>query len=81
LSFDPARNGKERRAPTHRAGYFPFGVLAFLHDVGKANSGFQAKRWKDKRDIPRYWPLHAGHGVEGLKLFEPRLRLAADEPT
>jgi CRISPR-associated endonuclease/helicase Cas3 len=21
-------------------------VLVFLHDVGKANSGFQAKRWK-----------------------------------
>jgi CRISPR-associated endonuclease/helicase Cas3 len=50
-------------------------VLAFLHDVGKANSGFQAKRWKDKRDIPRYWPLHAGHGVEGLKLFNPDNRL------
>lgn len=50
-------------------------VLAFLHDVGKANSGFQAKRWKDKRDIPRCWPLHAGHGVEGLKLFNPDNRL------
>lgn len=50
-------------------------VLAFLHDIGKANSGFQAKRWKDRRDIPKYWPLHAGHGVEGLRLFNPDNRL------
>lgn len=50
-------------------------VLAFLHDIGKANSGFQAKRWKNMRDIPKGWPLHAGHGVEGLKLFNPDNRL------
>jgi len=50
-------------------------VLAFLHDIGKANSGFQAKRWKNMRDIPKGWPLHAGHGVEGLRLFNPDNRL------
>ncbi|MEO6421961.1 MAG: CRISPR-associated helicase Cas3', partial [Candidatus Nitrotoga sp.] len=45
-------------------------VLAFLHDIGKANCGFQAKRWKNSQDIPRVWPRHAGHGIEALKLFE-----------
>ncbi|MHB1621433.1 MAG: CRISPR-associated endonuclease Cas3'' [Sulfuricella sp.] len=44
-------------------------VLVFLHDIGKANSGFQAKRWKKPQDIPRVWPLHAGHGIEAVKLF------------
>lgn len=43
-------------------------VLAFLHDIGKANCGFQAKRWKTK--IPPSWPVQitAGHGVEAVKL-------------
>ncbi|MCK0509946.1 CRISPR-associated helicase Cas3' [Aromatoleum buckelii] len=47
-------------------------VLAFLHDIGKANSGFQAKRWKNERDIPAIWPVHvhAGHGSEAFKLFD-----------
>lgn len=45
-------------------------VLAFLHDIGKANSGFQAKRWKNKPDIPLEWPHHAGHGIEAIRLFE-----------
>lgn len=45
-------------------------VLVFLHDIGKANSGFQAKRWKNKPDVPREWPYHAGHGIEGIRLFE-----------
>lgn len=47
-------------------------VLVFLHDIGKANSGFQAKRWKNERDIPPDWPVrvHAGHGVEAFKLFD-----------
>ncbi|CAG9932377.1 CRISPR-associated helicase Cas3' [Candidatus Nitrotoga arctica] len=45
-------------------------VLVFLHDIGKANSGFQAKRWKNSQDIPKGWPLHAGHGIEAIRLFE-----------
>ena len=55
-------------------------VLAFLHDIGKANSGFQAKRWKEK--IPRYWPVQitAGHGSEALKLFEVASAAQAVEP-
>lgn len=44
-------------------------VLVFLHDLGKANSGFQAKRWS-KGGLPRGWPLPAGHGREVLKLFD-----------
>jgi CRISPR-associated endonuclease/helicase Cas3 len=43
-------------------------VLVFLHDLGKANSGFQAKRWV-KEALPPEWPLHAGHGIEATKLF------------
>jgi CRISPR-associated endonuclease/helicase Cas3 len=45
-------------------------VLVFLHDIGKANSGFQAKRWKNRSEIPLEWPHHAGHGIEAIKLFE-----------
>ena len=48
-------------------------VLVFLHDLGKANSGFQAKRWKNSQDIPKGWPLHAGHGIETVKLCDEPL--------
>lgn len=50
-------------------------VLVFLHDIGKANSGFQAKRWKNSQDILRAWPvrIHAGHGIEAIKLFNDPL--------
>lgn len=50
-------------------------ALVFLHDVGKANSGFQAKRWKNRRDVPKDWPCHAGHGIEAFKLFDLSNRL------
>ena len=55
-------------------------VLAFLHDIGKANSGFQAKRWK--RGIPHGWPVRitAGHGREVFSLFKVGTALAAIEP-
>ena len=47
-------------------------VLVFLHDIGKANSGFQAKRWRRECDIPPEWPvrIHAGHGSEVFRLFD-----------
>jgi CRISPR-associated endonuclease/helicase Cas3 len=47
-------------------------VLVFLHDIGKANSGFQAKRWRNNNDIPAEWPvhIHAGHGSEVFALFD-----------
>lgn len=51
--------------------------LVFLHDVGKANAGFQAKRWLDS-ERPRWisetghsceWLL-AGHGIEAIALID-----------
>ncbi|ACV35540.1 CRISPR-associated helicase/endonuclease Cas3 [Accumulibacter sp.] len=55
-------------------------VLAFLHDIGKANSGFQAKRWRDR--IPVAWPVRisAGHGPEAFKLFDVPTAAAAVQP-
>lgn len=45
-------------------------VLAFLHDVGKANAGFQAKRWSQTdRSTPQGWPVSAGHTSEALCIF------------
>lgn len=43
-------------------------ALVFLHDLGKANAGFQAKRWRDE-DRPRAW-LTAGHGIEAIALLD-----------
>lgn len=43
-------------------------ALVFLHDLGKVNSGFQAKRWM-AGERPDCWPLPAGHGVEATLLF------------
>jgi CRISPR-associated endonuclease/helicase Cas3 len=43
-------------------------ALVFLHDLGKANAGFQAKRWLDA-ERPRGW-LKAGHGAEAIALLE-----------
>jgi CRISPR-associated endonuclease/helicase Cas3 len=43
-------------------------ALVFLHDVGKANAGFQAKRWLDT-ERPRGW-LKAGHGAEAIALLD-----------
>jgi CRISPR-associated endonuclease/helicase Cas3 len=46
-------------------------VLAFLHDVGKANTGFQARRWKLPECPPDYWTARTpwGHGPEGWALM------------
>ena len=43
-------------------------AFAFLHDIGKANAGFQAKRWSDD-SRPRAW-LTAGHGIEAIALLD-----------
>ncbi|RTL36231.1 MAG: CRISPR-associated helicase Cas3' [Rhodocyclaceae bacterium] len=43
-------------------------VLAFLHDYGKANAGFQGKRW-ERAERPRHW-FTAGHGAEAIALLD-----------
>ena len=43
-------------------------ALVFLHDLGKANAGFQAKRWLDS-ERPR-GRLTAGHGTEAIALLD-----------
>lgn len=45
-------------------------ALAFLHDVGKANAGFQVKRWRQmEQPAPQGWPAPAGHTNEALCVF------------
>lgn len=49
-------------------------VLVFLHDVGKANAGFQSRRWQSPERPPGYWPtLPFGHGPEGWELIAGRV--------
>jgi len=44
-------------------------VLAFLHDIGKANAGFQSRRWVSADEGPRTWPRAPyGHSAEGWAL-------------
>jgi CRISPR-associated endonuclease/helicase Cas3 len=45
-------------------------ALAFLHDIGKANAGFQAKQWiSTEQSTPAGWPQVAGHTSEALFIF------------
>lgn len=45
-------------------------ALAFLHDIGKSNAGFQAKRWQTlSQAAPVGWPAPAGHTNEALDIF------------
>lgn len=49
-------------------------VLVFLHDVGKANAGFQSRRWQLPDRPPRLWPTTPfGHGPEGWELIAGRV--------
>lgn len=48
-------------------------VLAFLHDIGKANAAFQAKRWREQK-----WPLPwngtaGGHSAEAMDILKDPL--------
>jgi CRISPR-associated endonuclease/helicase Cas3 len=58
-------------------------ALAFLHDVGKANSGFQAKRWLVSLQFTKMgWPAPSGHTNEALCIFDDEkllLQLPVDE--
>ena len=44
-------------------------VIVFLHDLGKANAGFQAKYWARSDAVPTGWPMPCGHGSEAWMLF------------
>jgi CRISPR-associated endonuclease/helicase Cas3 len=44
-------------------------VLAFLHDIGKANAGFQGRCWLASDPRSRHWPHACGHSTEGWLLF------------
>lgn len=45
-------------------------VLAFLHDIGKANAGFQSRRWASSKERPLRWPTAPyGHGAEAWALL------------
>ncbi|TSA07082.1 MAG: CRISPR-associated helicase Cas3', partial [Comamonadaceae bacterium] len=49
-------------------------VLVFLHDVGKANAGFQSRRWQLPDRPPANWPTAPfGHGPEGWELISGRV--------
>ena len=49
-------------------------VLVFLHDIGKANAGFQSQRWKLPERAPVSWPTAPfGHGPEGWELISGRV--------
>lgn len=49
-------------------------VLVFLHDVGKANAGFQSRRWQLTEHPPQLWPTNpSGHGPEGWELIAGRV--------
>lgn len=50
------------------------GVLAFLHDIGKANVGFQGRYWVASSERPPRWPAaQSGHGPQGWALFDQSL--------
>ena len=52
-------------------------ALTFLHDIGKANAGFQGRFWPDASDRPAGWHVPAcGHGPQGWALFAGALHEA-----
>lgn len=53
-------------------------ALAFVHDIGKANTGFQGRFWRRRDERPSYWPaVECGHGPQGWALFRGSLHGAA----
>lgn len=53
-------------------------VLVFLHDIGKANAGFQSRRWQLPERPPGDWPTSPfGHGPEGWELISGGVHNAA----
>ncbi|MBE0474406.1 MAG: CRISPR-associated helicase Cas3' [Rhodoferax sp.] len=62
---------KTARRALDAADFQRLAVLVFLHDVGKANAGFQSRRWKLPESPPDYWTARSpsGHGPEGWTLI------------
>ncbi|WP_326543546.1 CRISPR-associated helicase Cas3' [Pseudorhodoferax sp.] len=54
-------------------------VLGFLHDIGKANAGFQVRYWRERAARPPGWFAvpECGHGPQGWALFDNCLHDAA----
>jgi CRISPR-associated endonuclease/helicase Cas3 len=54
-------------------------VLVFLHDIGKANAGFQSRRWRSPEHPPDDWTARtpSGHGPEGWALISGGVHNAA----
>lgn len=59
--------------PLHDSDRARLAVLAFLHDIGKANAGFQSKYWSDSSHRPPGWPRPCGHGAQGWDLIDAYL--------
>jgi len=57
--------------PLHDVDKARLTVLAYLHDIGKANAGFQGRFWTDAQEKPKGWLAPAtGHGPQGWGLIE-----------
>ncbi len=70
------RRSLERTAgrPLDAADLQRLAVLVFLHDIGKANAGFQSRRWQLPERAPASWPTAPfGHGPEGWELISGRV--------
>lgn len=80
--FRLSRCHSVRRALNHAAGQGledadieRLSVLAFFHDLGKASSGFQSKRWSDD-GRPLFWPHPSGHCPQAIFLLEEHGQLS-----
>ncbi len=68
LSTVGLRRAAERAAerPLSRTDIARLCVLAFLHDIGKANAGFQGRYWRTTAERPVGWHAqNCGHGPQG----------------
>lgn len=55
--------------PLSRVDLERLAVLVFLHDFGKANAGFQGRRWL-AGERAACWPIEAGHVAEALQALD-----------
>jgi hypothetical protein len=51
-------------------------VLVFLHDIGKANAGFQSRFWQLPKRPPPDWPTSPyGHSASRIADFVVRIAI------